>query len=80
MFQEVEAPRFHEIRHKKVVSLSVLHTSRLHPPRKCSFYSFLLEAESIQYHSAAGRIMSMKSKNNTNWNRNRDLPACRTVP
>jgi hypothetical protein len=39
-FQEVEAPRFQDNRHMKVVRLSVI------PPRKYSWYSFLLEAES----------------------------------
>jgi len=47
-FQEVEAPRFPDIRHMKVVRLSALRTGRLYPlpPRKYSWYSFLLEAES----------------------------------
>jgi hypothetical protein len=44
-FQEVEAPRFHDNRHLKVVSLSALRTGRLYP-KKHSWYSFLLEAES----------------------------------
>ena len=41
-FQEVEAPRFEDIRHMKVVRLSALRTA----PRKYSWYSFLLEVES----------------------------------
>jgi len=45
-FQEVEGPRFQDNRHMKVVRLSVLHTGRLYPTRKYSWYSFLLEAES----------------------------------
>jgi hypothetical protein len=32
VFQEVEAPRFPDNRHMKVVRLSVLRTSRLYPP------------------------------------------------
>jgi hypothetical protein len=43
-FQEAEAPRFQDSRHVKVVRLSVLHNGRLNPPRKYSWYSFLLEA------------------------------------
>jgi hypothetical protein len=31
-FQEVEAPRFLDSRHMKVVGLSVLRTGRLYPP------------------------------------------------
>ena len=42
-FQEGEAPRFRDNRHMKVVSPT--HRSPL-PPRKYSWYSFLLEAES----------------------------------
>jgi hypothetical protein len=45
-FQEVEAPRFQDNRHTKVVRLSALRTGHLYPPRKYSWYSFLLEAES----------------------------------
>ena len=45
--QEAEAPIFHANRHMKVVSLSALHTGRLYPHRKYSWYPFLLEAESI---------------------------------
>jgi len=48
-FQEVEAPRFQDNRHMKVIRLSALRTSRLYP----------------QGHSAAGRIMSMKNFNDT---------------
>jgi hypothetical protein len=44
-FQEVEAPEFIDNRHMKVVRLSALRTGRLYP-RKDSWYSFLLEAES----------------------------------
>jgi hypothetical protein len=49
-------------------------------PRKYSWYSFLLEAESPQGHSAAGRIMSMKNSNETIGNRSRDLPVCSAMP
>jgi len=45
-FQEVEAPRFQDSRHLRVVRLSALRTGRLYPRRKYSWYSFLLEAES----------------------------------
>jgi len=43
--QEAEAPRFQDSRHMEVVKLSALHTGRLYP-RKYTWYSFLLEAES----------------------------------
>jgi hypothetical protein len=36
-FQEVEAPRFLNNRHMKVVRLSALRTGRLYPPRKVKY-------------------------------------------
>ena len=52
----------------KVVSL----THRLlFTPRKYSWYSFLLEAESSP---GPQEIMSMKNPNDTSWNRTSDLP------
>jgi len=45
-FQEVEATRFQDFWHMKVVRLSALHTGHLNLLRKYSWYSFLLEAES----------------------------------
>jgi hypothetical protein len=45
--QEVEAHRFPDSRHMKVVMrLSALRTGRLYPPRRYPWCSFLLEAES----------------------------------
>ena len=64
-FQEDGAPRFNDNRHTKVVRLSVLRTGCLYPPRKYSWYSFLLEAESSSQHSEAGRIVSMKNSYDT---------------
>ena len=72
----VEAPRFHDNRHIKVVRLSALRTGRLYP-RKYSWYSRLSQP---QGHSAAGRIMSTKNSNDTIGNRTRDLPTCSAVP
>ena len=45
-FQEVEAPRFKDNRHMKVVWLTVRRTGRFYSPRKYSWYSFLLVAAS----------------------------------
>jgi hypothetical protein len=48
-FQEVEDPIFLDDRYMKVVRLLALRTGRLYllpPPRKSSWYSFLLQAES----------------------------------
>jgi len=62
----------------KVVSLT--HRPLL-PPRKYSWYSFLLEAESSPgLHSAIGRIMSVKNSSDTIWNRTSDLLICVTAP
>jgi len=51
--EEVEAPRFEDNRHMKVVRLSALRTGRLYPlppfPRKYSWYSFLLRTAVAQW-------------------------------
>ena len=66
--------------HRMVVRLSALHTGRLYP-RKCSWYSFLLEAESTPGPQCDPKdFMSMKNSNDTNWDRTSDLPICSTVP
>jgi hypothetical protein len=45
------------------------------PPRKYSWYKFLLEG-----HIATGRIMSMKNSSDTIGNRTRNLSACSAAP
>ena len=59
--------------------MSALHTGCLYP-RKYSWYSFLLEAESPQGHSSAERIMSMKKFIDTIGNQTCNLPTCSPVP
>jgi len=44
-FQEVDAPKFQDICHVKMVRLSALCTSCSYPPRKYTWYSFLFGAE-----------------------------------
>ena len=80
VFQEVEAPRFQDNQHMKVVRLSALHTDRLYPPRNIPGTHFCYRLSRPQGHSAAGRIMSMKNSSDTIGNRTRDLPACSAVP
>ena len=50
------------------------------PPRKYSWYSFLLGAESSQGHSAPRKIMSIKNSIVTIGNGTHDLTAFSTVP
>ena len=50
------------------------------PPRKYSWYLFLLEAESTPGPWCGGRIKSIKNPNDTIGNRTRDLLACSAVP
>jgi hypothetical protein len=65
--------------HKGGKGVSPMHWLPL-PPRKYSWYSVLLEAESAPGHCVAGKIVSMKNSNDTisNWTCN--LPACSAVP
>ena len=79
-FQEVEAPKFQDNQHMKVVRLSAICTSRLYPPGNIIGTHFCYRLSQPQGHSAAGRIMSMKNSSDTIGNRTRDLPACSAVP
>ena len=76
-FQEVKVPRFRDngTGCGKVVSLT--HRPPL-PPRKCSWYSLLLEAESTIVGSE-GFYVNEKSTDTT-CNRTSDLPICSTAP
>ena len=76
----VEAPRFQDNRHLKVVRLSALRTSRFYPPGNIPGTHFWYRLSQNQGHSAAGRIISMKNCNDTIGNRTRELPACSAVP
>ena len=62
-FQEVEASRFQDNRHMKVVRCSALSTCRLYHPGNVPGTYFCQRLSRIQCHNAAGRIMS---KENTN--------------
>ena len=58
----------------KVVSLT---QPAAFAPKKCSWYSFLLEAESTP--GSEGFYVNEKS-NDTSWYRTSDLPVCSTAP
>ena len=75
-FQEVEAPRFQDNRHMKVVRLWAVHTGHIPPtpPPGNIPGSHSCQRLSLQRHSAAEWIMSMKSSNDAIENRTRDLP------
>ena len=79
-FQEVQAPRFQDNRHMKVVRLSALRTSRIYPQEIFLVLISVRGWVQPQGHSAAGRIMSMKNSSDTIGNRTRDLPTCSAVP
>ena len=78
-FQEVEALRFQDNRHMKVVRLSALRTSCLTPQEIFLVLISLKRLSWPQGQSVAGRIMSMQ-KCNIIRNQTCDLPACSTVP
>jgi hypothetical protein len=77
-FQEVEAPRFHDIRHMKVERLPAPRTDRLYPPRNIPGTHFCYRLSQPQGPSAAGR-MSMKNSSDIIGNRTRYLPASATA-
>jgi len=64
----------------KVVGLSALRTDRLYPPGVIPGTYFWWRLSRPQGHSAAGRIMSMKSSSDTIGNRTSDLPVCSAEP
>jgi hypothetical protein len=76
----VEAPRFQDNRHTKVVRVSALHTGRLYPTGNIPGTHFCYRLSRLQGHITAGRILSMKNSSDTIGNRSRYLPACSTVP
>jgi hypothetical protein len=78
--QEVEAHRFLNNRHMKVVKLSALRTGRLYPPGKIPGTHFCQRLSRPQGHSATETIMSMKNSSDIIGNRTRDVPVCSAVP
>ena len=80
-FQEVEAPRFQDNRHMKVVRLSAISTVRLYATRNIPGTHFCYSLCRPQGQSATGMIISMKRNfNDTIGNRTRDLQTSSTVP
>ena len=80
--QAVEAPKFQDNRHKKVVSLLAIRNYRLPPfspspfPKKYSWYWFFLKAESTSEPECGRKDYVI----DTNGNRTRDLADCSTMP
>jgi hypothetical protein len=70
-FREVEAPRFKDNRHMKVVRLSVLRTGQLYPQGYIRGTPFYRRLSRPQGHGKAG---------DTIGNRNRNLPGCSALP
>ena len=65
LFQQVQAPRFRDSRHIKVVRFSALRTGRLYSPGSIPDTHCCYRQRRSQGHSAAGRIVSMKNSNDT---------------
>ena len=76
--RKMRLPDFYS-RHIKVVSLSALWTGLLYP-RKYSWYSVLLEAESTPGPWCDRKDYINETANDTIGNRTRDLPTCSSVP
>jgi hypothetical protein len=80
MVPEVEAQRFQDNWHMKVVRLSTVRTGRLYTPGNIRRTHFFCRLSRPQGHSAAGRSISMKNSSDTLGNQTRYLPACNTIP
>ena len=78
-FQEVKVPRFHDNGTGWWQGCQP-YAPAAFSPRKFTWYSFLLEAETTPDHSATGRIMSLKNSSDTIGSRTRDLLVCSVVP
>ena len=78
-FQELEAPRFQDSRHIKVVWLSALLTGHIYPSGNIPGTNFYWRLRQPQGHSAARRITPMKNASDTIGNRTRHLRACSAV-
>jgi hypothetical protein len=76
-FPEVEAARFQDSQHMKVIRLSALCTGYLYSPGNIPGIPRLSQPKG---HSAAGRIMSLKNSCDTLGNQTHNLPACSAVP
>jgi len=64
-FQEVEAPRFQDSRHMKVVRLSAVRADHLYPPGNIPGIHLCQRLSRPQGHNAAGMIMSIKNSNDS---------------
>jgi hypothetical protein len=77
---DVEAPTFSwQSVHRWRWGCQPYAPGALHP-QEDSWYSFLLEADLTQGHSAAGRIKSSERLNDLIRNWTRELPTCSIVP
>ena len=79
-FQEVEALRFQDSQHMKVVRLPALCTGHQYPLGNIPGTHFCYRLSKPQGHSSDRRIMSMKNSKDIIGNRTHDFPACSAVP
>ena len=74
-YQEIESKRFHDNRHIKMLSFSVLHNGSIYRPVGILVNQFLHRLSRLPGHSAAGRIVSINVSSDTIGNRNRGVQA-----
>jgi hypothetical protein len=78
-FQEVWTPRFHDIRHMKVMRLPASRVGRLYH-QECSWYSFSLGAESIPGPWYGRKEYVTEKSSDTTGNRSRDCATSSAAP
>jgi hypothetical protein len=73
---KLRLPDFKTNRHMTVVRLSALRAGRLYPPGNIPGAHFCKKLNQPQGHSAAGRILSIKSTSDTSGDRTGNFPVC----